>query len=140
MIKKNNLSIMHWLQKRYFEFRAGNNIYVGFSIALANFILIAYRFFIESIVDMYEVAIDLAFFTVLFLIAYIPLTLVVGHWHYRQQEKIVQTMQFLQSPAVIRALRLLFELKTNTADQQDVDAFKSLLAQLDRKSMVRDLE
>jgi len=128
-----------WIQKRYFEFRAGNNLYLGFSAGFASFILIIYRFLIERVISVQSVLGDLLSFTIFFLIIYIPLAAIVGNWHYREQEKIQQTYQFMQNPAIIRAFKLILELKTGTADKNDVESFKQLLRQLDEKVKSKDL-
>jgi len=128
-----------WIRKRYLYFRYGNNYYLAFSIILLNFVLIIYRFLIETSPSLKEIFDSLVHFTVIFLIVYIPLAIYVGFRHFKDHEKIQSTYQFMQSPGMIKAFKLILELQTGTADKNDVDAFKKLLKNLEKKSMVKDL-
>ena len=94
---------------------------------------------IETSPSLKEIFDSLVHFIVVFLIFYIPLAIYVGVRHFKDQEKIERTYQFMQTPGIIKAFKLILELQTDTADKNDVDAFKKLLKNLEKKSMVKDL-
>ena len=129
-----------WIRKSYLNFRFGSNYYLAFSVALVNFVLVIYRFLIEPSPSLKEIFDSLVSFTIIFLIVYIPLAIFVGSRHFKDHEKIQSTYQFMQNPGMIKAFKLILELQTGTADKNDVDAFKKLLKNLEKKSMVKDLQ
>lgn len=130
---------MGWIRKRFLEFRTGHAIYLAFAVSLATFVIIAHRLLIERIPFLSQTFGDLTTFTILFVIVYIPIAVLMGQWHYKYQYKVESTVQFMQNPGMLKAFRLILELQTDTADKNDVDAFKKLLKNLEKKSMVKDL-
>ena len=105
------MNVLEWCSKRFFEFRIGNKMYIGFSIALLNFVLIFQRFFIEMTNSIHEVISNIAIFAVLFFIIYIPITLVVGKWHYKNQFRVDNSMEFFKESGLLKCYKLLFDLK-----------------------------
>jgi len=112
---------------------------LGFSISLATFVLIVHRLLIERVPELREFFGDLATFTIIFAIIYIPLSILIGHWHFTRQFKVESTIQFMQNPGFIRAFRLILELQTGTADKKDVESFKQLLRRLEKETSFEDL-
>ena len=135
-----NVTDSDWIRKRFLYFRFGTNYYLAFSVVVLNFVLIIYRFVIETSPSLKEIFDNLVYFIVIFLIVYIPLAIYIGFRHFKDQQKIESTYQFMQSPGIIKAFKLILELQTDTADKNDVDAFKKLLKNLEKKSMVRICE
>ena len=134
------MNVLEWCSKRFFEFRIGNKMYIGFSIALLNFVLIFQRFFIEMTNSIHEVISNIAIFAVLFFIIYIPITLVVGKWHYKNQFRVDNSMEFFKESGLLKCYKLLFDLKTNSADPKEVEAFKKMLQEFEEKSKVTFLK
>ena len=132
--------LQEWMSKRFFEFRIGNKMYIGFSIALINFILIVQRFFIDTTEAVHEILSNIAIFAILFLIIYLPLATLIGKWHYAHQYKIDNSMSFFQATGDLRIFKLLFDLKTHTANPEEVESFKKLLYDLEKKSITSDLK
>ena len=135
-----NILIFEWLQKRFFEFRMGNKMYIGFTIALLNFVLIFHRFFIETIDSLHEILFNIVIFSVLFLIVYIPLALLIGNNHYKNQFRIDSTLEFLNDPATLKSIKLFLDLKTNNADMNEVNNFKKLLYKWEKETITTDLK
>jgi hypothetical protein len=130
------LNILEWCGKRFFEFRIGNKMYIGFSIALLNFVLIFQRFFIDMTDSVHEVISNIAIFAVLFLIIYLPIALVVGKWHYKNQHRVDYAMEFFKDSALLKCYKLLFDLKTNSADPKEIESFKKMLYEFEKKSKI----
>lgn len=131
---------MNWSQKRFFEFRAGHATYLAFAVSLVTFVLIVHRLLIERIPELDNLFGDLTIFTLFFAAIYIPIAILMGQWHLKHQQKVESTMVFMKNPGMIRAFRLLFDLETNDADEQDVESFKNLLKKLESEVSFTDLK
>jgi len=131
---------MSWPKKRFFEFRTGHSSYLAFAVSLASFVLIVHRLLIERIPFLSNFFGDLPTFTIIFAFTYVPISILIGRWHFKHQYKIESTMQFVQNPGLIRAFRLILELQTGTANKEDVESFKQLLRELEKKTSFQDLQ
>ena len=141
-LKKSDLKLtaLEWCGKRFFEFRIGSKMYIGFSIVLLNFVLVFQRFFIDRIDAVHEIIANIAIFTVLFFIIYLPITLVVGNWHYKNQYRVDNSMEFFKESGLLKCYKLLFDLKTNSADPKEIESFKKMLYEFEKKSKVTFLK
>ena len=128
-----------WARRRWWEFRQGHSIYLIFMLTFVNFILIAYRLLIERVPELDAVFGNLLIFTLSFAIIYVPLAVIIGRWHMRNQYKVESTMTFMNNPSMLRAFRLLFDLETNSANKEDVEAFKKLLKRLEKETTFSEL-
>lgn len=129
---------MNWGKKRFFEFRTGHSVYLGFSVSLISFVLIVHRLLIERI-PLLE-GIDLTTFTLIFAVIYLPAAILIGQWHFKHQHKVETTIQFMQNPGMIRAFRLILEVLTNSEDKEDVEKFKNLLRKLEKETGFEDIQ
>ena len=130
---------MGWPQQRFFEFRSGHGTYLAFAVSLATFVLIVHRLLIERVPELDAIFGDLFVFTLIFGITYVPVCIVIGRWHMRNQYKVESTMTFMNSPGQLRAFRLLLDLETNSADLEDVESFKKLLKRLETETTFSEL-
>ena len=137
---KSNLLSFEWCSKRFFEFRVGTKYYIGFSIAFVNFIIIFQRFFIESIDLVHEMVYNIIIFSILFFIVYAPIAIVFGNYYYKNQHRVDYALMFSKSSGQIKFYKLLFELKTNSADPKEVEAFKKMLHKFEDNSNVKFLK
>jgi len=139
-MRKSNLITFEWCSKRFFEFRIGNKFYVGFTFALLNFVIIFQRFFIESIDLIHEMVSNIVIFTILFLIVYLPIATVFGNNYYKNQHRVDYAMTFTKTSGELKFYKLLFDLKTNSADPKEVEAFKKMLHKFEEQSKVTFLK
>ena len=66
------------IRKMWYDSRTGSSIYLLFVLSFVNFILIAYRFFIETDPQLEQLISNLWVFGVIFLITYIPVSILFG--------------------------------------------------------------
>ena len=130
---------MGWPQQRFFEFRSGHGTYLAFAVSLVTFVLIVHRLLIERVPELDAIFGDLIVFTLTFAIIYVPIAVLIGRWHMRNQYKVESTMTFMNSPGQLRAFRLLLDLETNSADLEDVESFKKLLKRLETETTFSEL-
>ena len=86
--------------------------------------------------SVHEVISNIAIFTVLFLIIYLPIALVVGKWHYKNQYRVDNSLEFFKDSGLLKCYKLLFDLKTNSANPKEIESFKKMLYEFEKKSKV----
>jgi len=102
-----------------------------FAISLANFVLIFHRLLIERVDVLNEIFEDLWFFTIVFILMYIPISIVVGAWHRKTQLKVetVQTMK--QNPMLAKMFRNLLDILDGRATKEEIEQFRNLLLKIE---------
>ena len=73
-----------YIRRRWLDFRNGHSIYLVFLLTLVNFILIVYNFAILKI-PVLSTYLNLPLFVLIFFLVYVPLAIIVGYWHRRNQ-------------------------------------------------------
>ena len=120
-----------WFRRRWLDFRFGHSTYLIFAISLANFVLIFHRLLIERVDVLNEVFEHLWFFTIVFVLMYIPISIVVGAWHRKTQLKVetVQTMK--QNPMLAKMFRNLLDILDGRATKEEIEQFRNLLLKIE---------
>ena len=122
-----------WINRRWYEFRTGHGSYLVFGLTFANFILIAYRLLVEKVPELNSLFPHLYDFVVIFVIAYTPLAIIIGHWHRKTQLATETSLYFLSNPLAARFYRLVLELQQGKASKEEVDQMMRLLSEIERK-------
>ena len=93
------------IRKMWYDSRTGSSIYLLFVLSFVNFILIAYRFFIETDPQLEQLISNLWVFGVIFLITYIPVSILIGFWHRRTQLSVENYIRQKESPFFCKLMR-----------------------------------
>jgi hypothetical protein len=86
-----------WYRRRWLDFRNGHSIYLVFIMTFANFIAIQYNLIIEKLPIFASMFDNLWIFAILFLLAYIPLAIMIGYWHRKSQWKVETEAMFREN-------------------------------------------
>ena len=73
-----------FIKRRWLDFRNGHSVYLVFLLTLVNFILIVYNFAILKI-PFISTFLNLPLFIIVFFLIYVPLAIIIGYWHRRNQ-------------------------------------------------------
>ena len=103
---------MSFLRRRWFDFRMGHATYLAFFLSFSNFILIFHRLFIEKV----ALRIHLWQFGILFILAYVPLAMIIGFWHRKHQLRVDAAAGWVENPLFMKMFH-------------DIEEIKNLLAQ-----------
>lgn len=122
-----------WARRRWWEFRQGHSIYLVFVLTFINFILIAYRLLIERVSVFKEIVPELWIFALLFIVVYAPAAILIGYWHRRTQLRVETTLIQQQNPILARMIRTLLDVQTGKATDEEIQEFRKMLAQIERK-------
>ena len=112
----------------------GHSIYLVFMMSFANFILIFHRLLIERVDWLNELMGDLWMFVVLFVFLYVPVAIVVGAWHRKNQIKVETEINMLQSPLHAKIFRTIIDMQAGRATPEEVEALRKLLKSVEDKS------
>ena len=122
-----------WARRRWYDFRMGHSIYLVFMMSFANFILIFHRLLIERVDWLNELLGDLWMFVALFVFLYMPVAVVVGAWHRRNQIKVETEVALMQSPLHAKVFRILLDMQAGRATPEEVDSLRKLLKTVEDK-------
>ncbi len=128
-----------WTRRRWTNFRQGHSVYLIFALTFANFILIFHRLLIQRVEFLSEIFSNLLTFALVFVIIYIPLAVLIGHWHRKTQLKIEMELMYRQSPLLAKWFRVLFDMQTGKATKEEIESTRNLLKAIeDGKDMIKD--
>ena len=122
-----------WVRRRWWEFRAGHSVYLIFVLTFINFILIAYRLFIEKIPMFQDLIPNLSIFVLLFLGFYIPTAIIIGFWHRKTQLKVETTLTMQQNPVFAKMIRTILDVQTGKASDKEIREFREFLTKIESK-------
>ena len=78
-----------WVRRRWLDFRQGNSIYLIFIIFFADLITIQYKLVLEKVHIVNTVTGGNIFgFAIFFIAIYVPLSIIIGVWHRKNQYKV----------------------------------------------------
>jgi len=123
-----------WFRRRWFDFRQGHSIYLIFLLTFANFILIFHRLLIERVEFLHEVFNELWVFVLVFIVIYIPASIIIGAWHRKTQLSIEADITIRQNPLWAKMFRTLLDLQTGKISNEELEEMRTLLKKIeDRK-------
>jgi uncharacterized protein YneF (UPF0154 family) len=98
-----------------------------------NFLLISYNFLIEgnSIFEIYFP--NLLLFSIIFIILYIPISIIIGRWHTENQISVEMTMKHSEDPILAKMFRTLLDAKTGDFSNNEIEVFKNFLKDIEKK-------
>lgn len=90
--------------------RSGNATYLSYIISTSNTVLIFWGLGLSNIpwVTKY---LHLWQFALLFIMTFLPLAILLGHWHYRTQMPIETDLQYTNSPIMMQLVNDVKEIK-----------------------------
>jgi len=124
----------NWVRRRWFDFRLGHSVYLIFLLSFSNFILIFHRLLIERVEFLNETFTDLWMFIVLFVVIYVPISIIVGAWHRKTQIKIENEQSLLNNPFMARNFRMMIDIIEEKASKEEIEKYREFLNEIEKKS------
>jgi len=121
-----------WFRRRWLDFRFGHSTYLIFIISLANFVLIFHRLLIERVDFLKEIFENLWVFTLIFILIYIPVSIIVGAWHRKTQLKVESTQTMNQNPVMAKMIRSLLDIIDERATKEEIEEFRNFLIKIEK--------
>lgn len=120
-----------WFRRRWFDFRQGHSIYLIFLLTFANFILIFHRLLIERVEFLHEIFNELWVFVLVFIVIYIPASIIIGAWHRKTQLSIEADITIRQNPLWAKMFRTLLDLQTGKISKEELEEMRTLLKKIE---------
>lgn len=121
-----------WFRRRWYDFRQGHGMYLVFVMSFVNFVLIFYRLLIEEVNFLNEIISNLWVFVIIFLVVYIPTSILIGNWHRKTQMKIEHEQSMKQNPLMAKNFRIILDLLEGKASAEEVEEFRKFLKSIER--------
>jgi len=113
--------------------RTGTTVYMIFAFTFVNFILITFRFLIEEDPLFKEIFSDLLMFGLIFLIAYIPVSIVIGFVHRKTQLSVDMSIKYLETPFLMKMFRIWLDVETGNANKEELEKIEGILRKIEGK-------
>ena len=123
----------NFLRKFWWDGRIGHSTYLMFLLAFVNFILITYSFLIEGNIIFEKFISDLWLFSIIFIISYIPVSILIGKWHTNTQISTDQTIHYNENPLFAKMVRTLLDVQTGKVGKEEIEEFRGILSEIEKR-------
>ena len=114
----------------------GTTNYLMLFLAMANFVLIAYNFLIEDSTIMGEIFSNMWIFVLVFLLSYIPISIIIGNWHTKTQISTEQVIRNLEDPIFAKMFRNLLDVQTEKSSKEEIKEFRNWILKIENEKNV----
>ena len=121
-----------WFRRRWLDFRNGHSIYLVFAMTFANFITIQYQLLIDRLPYLAGIFDSILTFAILFVLAYVPLSIVLGYWHRKSQWKVEQDALFRENKVGAIMWMYVIDLIEGNVSEEDKKLMKESLLKITR--------
>lgn len=121
-----------WFRRRWLDFRNGHSIYLVFAMTFANFITIQYQLLIDRLPYLGELFDSILIFAIVFILAYVPLSIVLGYWHRKSQWKVEQDALFRENKVGAIMWMYVIDLIEGNVSEEDKKLMKESLLKITR--------
>ena len=121
-----------WFRRRWLDFRNGHSIYLIFAMTFANFITIQYKLLIDQIPYLAGIFDNIIIFAIVFILAYVPLSIFLGYWHRKSQWKVEQDALFRENKVGAIMWMYVIDLIEGNVSEEDKKLMKEALLGITR--------
>jgi ABC-type multidrug transport system fused ATPase/permease subunit len=121
-----------WVRRRWLDFRQGHTIYLVFAMTFLNFITIQYALLIDRVPVLSSIF-SMWTFAIIFLVAYVPLAIVIGYWHRKSQWKIEQEAMFSENVVQARLWLFMINLVEGKVTEEEREEMREMLKKIIKK-------
>lgn len=121
-----------WLRRRWLDFRNGHSIYLVFAMTFANFITIQYALLIERLPYWAGIFSSIWIFAIMFILFYVPLSIVLGYWHRKSQWRVEQDALFRENKVGAIMWMYVIDLIEGKVSEEDKTLMRESLLRITR--------
>jgi len=125
----------NFLRKLWWDCRTGNAAYLMLSLQFVNFILITYSYLIEGNAIFENLVFNLGLFSIVFVISYVPVSILVGRWHQYTQLHVESTIKMEENPITAKMIRTLLDAKTGKATKEEIEEFRKFVKEIESRDI-----
>ena len=123
------------LRRRWLDFRNGHSIYLIFIMTFANFVTIQYKLLIEKVPFLtHSIFSSIWVFAIVFVAVYVPLGMIIGYWHRKNQFSVEQEALFSQNQIGATINLFLIDLIDGKVTEEEKQHMRNYLLKIMKRS------
>ncbi|RZD43784.1 MAG: hypothetical protein CXT78_07555 [Thaumarchaeota archaeon] len=111
--------------------RIGHTTYLMFFLTFVNFIIISFNFLIEDEAMLHDIIPSMWIFAIIFIVAYIPISILIGRWHRYTQLSAEYVILHEENPILANMIRTLLDVQTGVATKEEIDEFRKTMTDIE---------
>ena len=111
--------------------RIGHTTYLMFFLTFVNFIIISFNFLIEDNTILQEIIPSMWIFTIIFIVTYIPISILIGRWHRYTQVRTEHSILIESNPTLATMIKILLDVQTGVATKKEIDKVKKMMTDIE---------
>lgn len=128
-----NFRSHNWVRRRWLDFRNGHSIYLIFLMTFANFVTIQYQLLLQRVPAIHQLNINIWIFAVIFVAIYIPLGMIIGYWHRKNQFSVEAEALFNQNQIGATINLFLIDLIDGKVTEEEKQHMRKYLLKIMRR-------
>lgn len=123
------------LRRRWLDFRNGHGIYLVFIMTFANFVTIQYELLIKKAPFLANsIFSSIWVFAIVFVAAYVPLGMIIGYWHRKNQFSVEAEAMFSQNQIGATIQLFIIDLIDGKVTEEEKQQMRTYLLKIMKRS------
>jgi len=122
-------------RKLWLDGRTGHATYLMLALQFVNFFLITYNYLIEGSEIFESIFFNIWVFSIIFVIFYIPISILIGRWHQYTQIHVEATIKYEKNPIMARMIRTLLDVQTGKATNEEIEEFEKFVKEIESRDI-----
>ena len=127
-----NIRSHNWARRRWLDFRNGHSIYLIFLMTFANFVTIQYQLLLQRVPAIHSLHINIWIFALIFVAMYLPLGMIIGYWHRKNQFSVEAEAMFNQNQIGATMYLFLIDLIDGKVTEEEKKHMRKYLLKIMR--------
>jgi len=111
--------------------RLGHTTYLMFFLTFINFIIISFNFLIEDNTYLQEIIPSMWIFIIVFVITYIPISILIGRWHRFTQVRTEHSILVESNSTLATMIKILLDVQTGKATKDEIGEVRKMLTEIE---------
>ena len=129
-----NMRSHNWMRRRWLDFRNGHSIYLIFLMTFANFVTIQYQLLLERVPAIHALHINIWMFALIFVAIYLPVGMIIGYWHRKNQFSVEAEALFNQNQIGATMTLFLIDLIDGKVTEEEKQHMRKYLLKIMRQA------
>lgn len=129
-----NVRSHNWMRRRWLDFRNGHSIYLIFLMTFANFVTIQYQLLLQRVPAIHDFHINIWIFALIFIAIYLPLGMIIGYWHRRNQFSVEAEALFNQNQIGATMTLFLIDMIDGKVTEEEKQHVRKYLLKIMRQT------
>ena len=129
-----NMRSHNWMRRRWLDFRNGHSIYLIFLMTFANFVTIQYQLLLQRVPAIHALNINIWMFALIFIAIYLPVGMIIGYWHRKNQFSVEAEALFNQNQIGATMTLFLIDLIDGKVTEEEKQHMRKYLLEIMRQA------